>query len=308
VRAASVALASLAILFATMRSAWPETTRPAELAPAPVREADAGAGLVALRAPGSERILVRGGAFLMGSTAADVASAVALCRAERSGEDCKEEAFAHEYPQHEVLLRDYWLDRTEVTVERYGRCIAAGRCKGGPFVPGAERFQAPSLPAVLVTWSEAAAYCAWTGARLPTEAEWERAARGRVGRAYPWGNVPQPDLANHGRFALRDWTNLDASDGFTELAPVGSYPRGRTPDGFDDLAGNVEEWVGDWYASEYPATSEIDPKGPPTGDFRVLRGGNYVYGLVALRGAFRAAAPPSDRTAYRGFRCASDAR
>jgi formylglycine-generating enzyme required for sulfatase activity len=263
------------------------------------------AGLAVLRAPGSEQVLVRGGTFTMGSSDAEMALALALCRAEPRSSECREEWFGTEQTAHEVFLSDYWLDRTEVTVSRYRRCVVAGRCPLPPYADGAERFDRPDLPVVLVTWSEAARFCAWAGGRLPTEAEWERAARGLYGRRYPWGNVYNPFLSNHGAFALEDF---DGRDGFLEMAPVGSFPDGRTPEGIDDLAGNVKEWVSDWYGPEYPKADAADPQGPDQGDERVVRGGSYVHGRTWLRGAARDHDRPGARAPWIGFRCARDAR
>ena len=213
--------------------------------------------------------------------------------------------FSSEQAQHEVYLSDYWIDRTEVTVARYRRCVAAGPCAMPPYAEGGERFDRPSLPVVLVTWNDARRFCAWAGGRLPTEAEWERAARGGgAGRRYPWGNVYNPFLANHGAFGLED---LDARDGFLELAPVGSFPDGRTPEGLEDLAGNAQEWVADWFAPEYPKADSANPKGPDMGEMRVVRGGSYVHGRLWLRGAARDREPPNERAPWIGFRCARDA-
>jgi formylglycine-generating enzyme required for sulfatase activity len=203
-----------------------------------------------------------------------------------------------------VYLSDFWIDRTEVTVAAYGRCVAAGACAPPPYAEGGERFDRPDYPVVLVSWNDARRFCAWAGGRLPTEAEWERAARGLTGRRYPWGNVYNPFLANHGAFAFDE---LDARDGFLELAPVGSFRDGRTPDGIDDLAGNVEEWVFDWFAQEYPKVSAVNPKGPDMGDRRVVRGGGYAHARPWLRGSAREKMAPGERAPWLGFRCARDA-
>lgn len=240
----------------------------------------------------------------MGSSDADVAQALVLCRCEPAAEDyCTEELFSNELPAHEVHLSDVWIDPTEVTVQRYRRCVAAGRCVEPPLAAGAARFDRPDLPVTMVSWFDALAYCSFAGARLPTEAEWERAARGLAARRYPWGNIYNPFLANHGKL---DWDELDGSDGFLELAPVGSFPDGRTPDGIADLAGNVEEWVADWYAPEYPLASASNPRGPDTGEQRVLRGGSYFHARPWMRASARMHESPTSRRSWRGFRCARD--
>lgn len=245
----------------------------------------------------------------MGSSDAEINRALQLCKEDATRQPCPEALFSDEFAPHEVYLSDFWIDRTEVTLARYRQCVAAGRCSEPPYASGAARFDRPDYPVVMVTWQDASTFCAWSGGRLPTEAEWERAARGMTGRQYPWGQVYNPSLANHGRnptfggFGGFVWSELDASDGFGELAPVGSFPDGRTADGIDDLAGNVEEWVSDFYAPEYPRASAANPTGPAAGDERVLRGGSYVQGRVILRNAARGHDYAMIRRPWRGFRC-----
>ena len=304
-RPAAVLAFAASLMLSTGLVAGPRRAAPPASPPLPTTvEISTEDGLAALRTPGSEQVLLRSGTFTMGSSNAEIAAALGLCRVEPRRDECKEELFAVELAAHEVFLSDYWLDRTEVTVARYRRCVVAGRCAPPPYADGAERFDRPELPVVLVTWSEAARFCAWAGGRLPTEAEWERAARGLGGRRYPWGNVYNPFLANHGAFALED---LDGRDGFLELAPVGSFPGGRTPEGIDDLAGNVKEWVADWFAPEYPMADAADPLGPDQGDARVVRGGGYVHGRAWLRSATRDRERPAERAPWLGFRCARGA-
>lgn len=298
-----VALAALALLAASADvSAGPRrrailgTPEPA----APAAEASTDDGIAVLRTPGPDTILIRAGVFTMGSTDAEVAFALTLCRAEPARDECKEESFALEENAHQVLLSSFRIDRTEVTVARYKRCVAAGRCAMPPYATGGERFDRPDFPVTLVTWNDARTFCEWDGGRLPTEAEWERAARGAAGRRYPWGNVYNPLITNHGRFAIDE---LDDADGFLELAPVASFAEGRTPDGIDDLAGNAEEWVADWFAPEYPRADAVNPRGPEIGDTRVIRGGSYVHPRPWLRGAARSTDLPSSRRTWRSFRC-----
>jgi sulfatase modifying factor 1 len=307
-------LAAVVVLAGHDADAKGPRKRPPRMVKRPAREAPASAGVTTLRAPGPSAILLRSVTFTMGSTDGEVAHALSLCQRETGGEECREEIFSNELTAHEVLLSDIWFDRTEVTVARYRQCVAAGRCVEPPYASGAERFDRPDYPVVLVTWNDAASFCGWSGGRLPTEAEWERAARGAGGRRYPWGNVHNPSLANHGHALLvfgmpgkpelsHDPWDLEASDGHLELAPVGSYPDGRTPDGIDDMAGNVEEWVSDFYAPEYAPASHINPRGPDAGDERVVRGGSYLHARPWLRGAARDRDHPHARRAWRGFRC-----
>jgi formylglycine-generating enzyme required for sulfatase activity len=273
----------------------------------PAQAGDAADGAVSLRAPGPDAILIRAGSFLMGSSDVEIAHAVTLCKLE-GGEGCVDEiaaTFSAEAVPHEVYLSDFWIDRTEVTVARYRRCVAAGACDEPPYASGGRRFDRPELPVVLVTWGDAQRFCAWAGGRLPTEAEWERTARGPapIGRRYPWGHVYNPYHANHGKLSV-DILGLEDGDGFLELAPVGSFPAGRTPDGIEDLAGNVEEWVADYFAPEYPAGSARDPSGPASGEERVIRGGSYTHGRPWMRAAARGRDAPANRRSWRGFRCA----
>jgi formylglycine-generating enzyme required for sulfatase activity len=324
------ALAALVCFAADLDAAPPRPRHPGP-APAPAAvEGSTREGVVLLRTPGPEQVLLRAGAFTMGSDDGDFADAMSLCRLEPRRDDCKEVWFTAEQPAHQVYLADYWIDRREVSVARYRACVNAGACVAPPYGEGGERFDRPELPVSLVTWNDARHFCEWTGGRLPTEAEWERAARGLdpkeavpdgghphapdaihprdddslpKGRRYPWGNVYNPFLSNHGAWALDD---LDARDGFLELAPVGSFPDGRTPEGLEDMAGNVQEWVSDWFAPEYPRADAVNPKGPDAGDRRVVRGGSYLHARAWLRGAARDKEGPGERAPWIGFRCARD--
>jgi serine/threonine-protein kinase len=210
-------------------------------------------------------------------------------------------------PSHRVRLSSYWIDRFEVSVGRYERCVDVGHCSPRPSSPATHRSDRDDHPVSRVTWHDAVDYCAFRGARLPTEAEFERAARGERGRRYPWGELFNLRAANHGRFG---WDVTDDSDGFAELAPVGSFPAGATPEGVHDLAGNVAEWVLDRYAPSYPSEPEQDPVGPGVGSssLRVVRGGSYAMSRARMRGASRGSADPAERHATLGFRCARPAR
>jgi formylglycine-generating enzyme required for sulfatase activity len=303
----ALAVAALLALLPSGRTARAADARggpPHVLLPALEREALAG-GVATLRTPRSDMVLVPRGTFEMGSRTVELQLALEACRREPLGPRCEEKMFANELAAHQVTLSPFWLDRTEVALGEYRRCVAAGACSHPPYEEGGARFARDELPASLVSWADAAAYCKFAGKRLPTEAEWERAARGPSGRRFPWGEHYATRRANHGRFALDP---TDATDGFAELAPVGAFPDGRTADGVEDLAGNVAEWTADNYEDAYEAMPAVDPVGPSFGTFKVVRGGGFAHALPWLRGAARAFRNASAREPHLGFRCAADAR
>jgi formylglycine-generating enzyme required for sulfatase activity len=220
-------------------------------------------------------IFIPAGEFIMGSSEADA------------------EADDDEKPQHRVYLEAYWIDQTEVTNAMYTGCVAAGVCR--PIVtPRPDMADWPNYPAQGVIWSQAQAYCQWVGRRLPTEAEWEKAARGTDGRLYPWGEAPSDASRANFDFLVGDVTE------------VGSYPDGASPYGVLDMAGNVWEWVADWYDEAYYQEAPYEnPPGPSFGLTRVIRGGAWNVTGRGLRGATRFWAFP-DRNDFDGFRCAAD--
>ncbi|HWU88863.1 MAG TPA: SUMF1/EgtB/PvdO family nonheme iron enzyme [Kofleriaceae bacterium] len=203
-----------------------------------------------------------------------------------------------ERPQHAVTLSGYCIDKTEVTVVAYAACVAARACTTAA-VTSSELCNRPDRiyhPVNCVDWNQAAAYCKWAGKRLPTEAEWEYAARGNDGRVYPWGReAPSPR-----------YLNMDgAADGWAATAPVGSFPAGASPVGALDMAGNVWEWTADWYGGAYEAAAVTDPPGAKTGAHRVLRGGSWDnLGAAWVGATFRNWREPSDHHSNVGFRCA----
>ncbi|HVZ36504.1 MAG TPA: SUMF1/EgtB/PvdO family nonheme iron enzyme, partial [Polyangiaceae bacterium] len=251
-------------------------------------------GIVKLESPRSAMVRIPASSFSMGSEESDLLEALADCAREPYGHRCTPTLFVNEMPRHLVHLSSFWIDRFEVRVCDYERCVQAGVCGVRPSSEGTLRFDLPDYPVSRVTWNDAQTYCAFRGARLLTEAEYERAARGSEGRRYPWGDLWNPWASNHGRFG---WDITDASDGFAELAPVGSFGAGATPEGVYDLAGNVAEWVSDRYAPVYEAAPVQDPQGPvsSSSNLRVVRGGGYGHARFWLRGASRTFAEPNER-------------
>ena len=190
-----------------------------------------------------------------------------------------------ERPERTVVVKAFAIDRTEVTRARYAACVAARRCKAVP--PATDVDADPALPVTGVSWADAQAYCKFAGGRLPTEIEWEKAARGADGRAYPWGDELDCAHANWGNF---DGEGPCAGKNPGRPARVGSYPSGASVYGVLDLGGNVWEWVADKY--------DDDP------GRRVVRGGSCCSYFVGPRAANRNAWAPEHRDADLGFRCA----
>jgi formylglycine-generating enzyme required for sulfatase activity len=208
-----------------------------------------------------------------------------------------------EWPQRRISLAGFWIDRTEITNAEYRRCVEAGGCT--PARSQGQRFAEPEQPVVGVDWFQAANYCAWAGGRLPSEAEWEKAARGPDGRTYPWGNEFKGSVLNFcDANCIQDWRDRSANDGFKFTGPVGSYPAGASPYGALDMSGSVWEWVADWYQAEaYALASADNPTGPPAGQQRVIRGGSWFDTGRSLRVANRHKDAPTFRYDKIGFRC-----
>jgi formylglycine-generating enzyme required for sulfatase activity/predicted Ser/Thr protein kinase len=210
-----------------------------------------------------------------------------------------------EKPVHTVYLDAFCIDKTEVTNAQYRKCVKSGVCNA-PSNIIYDYADYAQHPVVDVGWNDADAYCRWAGKRLPTEAEWEKAARGPDGLVYPWGNKFNGTKLNFAdKNTSFDWSDLNWDDGYAGTAPVGSYPDGASPYGALDMAGNVWEWVADWYDSGYYAISpENNPKGPASGDTRVYRGGSWRAEKPLVRAAERERNPPTSAFANVGFRCA----
>jgi len=290
----------------TPAAATSRAARPAQ--PFPVRYLALGAILVAVA-------LLIGGAYafgLFGSAAGNI---------QRRGTDNAEMVYVpagafpmgsadndatadnNEKPQHTVNLDAFWIDRHEVTNAQYAQCVTAGKCDAPSAANSYTRAkyygipQFDTYPVINVSWAQANAYCAWASKRLPTEAQWEKAARGTDGRTYPWGN----------QF---DQSRLNSNAVKGDTTPVGAYPGGASPYNALDMAGNVFEMVNDWYAGDYYAESLLaNPPGPAAGELHVMRGGGFVHDPAQVRSAARYALSldsPADSQKI-GFRCAQSA-
>jgi formylglycine-generating enzyme required for sulfatase activity len=285
------ALSETLALFTRGGTAAPEGVR------VEVGEALGAAGDPRLLDPLVHRVALPGGRFRMGAQKTD---------REAAGYDA--EAWDDEAPVRQVSLSPFQIGRYPVTVAEFRRFLEAKdkgylnprlwmpegwawRTNEDVQAPGSwkQQLRHPNRPVVEVSWYQADAYCRWVGGRLPTEAEWEFAARGAAGRKYPWGSA-EPGEA-HANFGHR----VDVP------SPVGVYPQGATPEGVYDLAGNVLEWCGDWFGA-YPPEEQHDPTEPLAGASRVLRGGSFVGDARHLRGACRLGFPPEVSGDVIGFR------
>ncbi len=212
----------------------------------------------------------------------------------------------NEKPAHKVELDAYYIGKYEVTNQEYYRFWqATGKHTPESFPddygigawPG-RALKYPDYPVVGVSWYDAVAYAKWVGMRLPTEAEWEKAARGGTNRRWPWGNSLHP-YAN-------TWNGEDGYD--NGIAPVGSYPEGKSDYGVMDLAGNVWEWTADWYSDTYyPTSPKRNPKGPEMGSWRVIRGGSWIDNINLCETTVRLQFYPGLSTSFIGFRLAQTA-
>jgi len=194
-------------------------------------------------------------------------------------------------PQRQVYLDAYWIDRTEVTNADFAVFLEKSGYtnENWEFIPGGD----PDLPVVDVIWRDADAYCRWMGRRLPTEAEWEKAARGTDGRIFPWGNTWNPANAN----------TIEA--GYGHLQPVGSFPKGASPYGALDMSGNAAEWINDYFAFDYYSYApEHNPSGPTHIMDYSLRGGSFAGPWQHAQTFFRDSSHLIRQNHRTGFRCA----
>lgn len=208
--------------------------------------------------------------------------------------------YEDEQPEHIVYLDEFWIDQTEVTNAMYTKCVAAGVCSYPRYSGSLTRSsyygnpEYKDYPVIYVNWYQARDYCEWTERALPTEAQWEKAARGEDKRIYPWNDD------NYGKKR----GNTDWSIGDTDK--VGSYPDGASPYGVLDMAGNVQEWVNDWYGDNYYSSSPYaNPQGPASGNDKVMRGGSFPFYLYTdVRTANREFNATGNLYYNIGFRCA----
>ena len=288
--------------------------------PVPASPPQAGATRMLAKA-GITLVYVPAGEFLMGSTDAAVDEALALCQHYQS--NCDRSWFTAEQPQHRVHLSGYWIGQTEVTNAQYRSFIEAGGYADHehwteegwqwkernhvvqPQYWNEEPWSGADYPVVGMSWYEAAAFAAWAGACLPTEAEWEKAARGSDGWLWPWGDAWDGRSANFcDANCDYDWKDGAVDDGYQYTSPAGNYRSGASPYGALDCAGNVWEWVADWYGERYSPTGVVsrNPGGIGSGTHHVLRGGSWNFAPYAQRCTTRARLEPQNRSSALGFR------
>ncbi|HRQ21951.1 MAG TPA: formylglycine-generating enzyme family protein [Anaerolineales bacterium] len=308
----------------------------------PVPTPTPGIGSTRIRpSDGMVMVYVPEGEFKMGM---DGDKALEICEQFRN--NCLPRSwFSLEEPVHTVYLDAYWIDQTEVTNDMFAQFVTAtghltdAERRGNSFVftgstqstaifgwesingaswknplgPETDLTGLSDHPVVNVSWNDAVAYCEWAGARLPTEAEWEKAARGTDERIYPWGNQdPNGNLANFADINLdMEGANTGVNDGYAFTAPVGSYPAGASPYGTLDMAGNVGEFVFDWFNTGYYAASPENnpqgPDGPASGEHRGNRGGSWSDHEDSLRTSHRSGLRYDRSRNSFGFRCALSA-
>lgn len=204
-----------------------------------------------------------------------------------------------EKPVHKVFLENYYIDKFEVSNRRFAKFVKAMLLEPPwSFADQDTPIVHADRPVRWVNWLEALGYCLWVGKRLPTEAEWEKAARGSDARIYPWGNdAPTPA---HAVFGLKEGTDT--------VSPIGNREAGKSPYGVRDMAGNLYEWTLDWYSDHsYTDLTAINPRGPLEGTAKVQRGGSYTNSPYRLRSTFRTKGDPLEHEHNVGFRCAKDA-
>jgi formylglycine-generating enzyme required for sulfatase activity len=276
-------------------------------------------------------IKIPAGPFQMGLTEDQAAKVLDFCKKYRT--DCREEWFDDEQPAKKIFLKEYFIDKHEVSIEEYVGFLNhhGNSCGNEPcFTDLAQEYFVRKkgnrytfvkayrgVPITDVTWKGAEAYCKWAGKRLPTEAEWEKAARGTDGLLFPWGDTWDDSRANFCDLQCPgEWKEYAKPLGAMKLpddqnsrgAPVDSFHQGASPYGVLHMAGNAWEWVSDYYVEgAYKMMPDENPTGPALGKSHVLRGGGWNASPLELRASARYVESPGMATGARGFRCAKDA-
>ena len=258
----------------------------------------------------SSLILIPAGSFVMGSQYAQPLDLF---------EEIKDEGFSDEWPQRLVMVDAFFIEATEVSNAQYRACVFDGGCLDPmqTHSPTHDDYyinpEFDDFPVTWVTHDQAAQYCQWAGRALPTEAQWEKAARGEQEQEYPWGHKhPTCQMANFSKIVserLPDGSILFTQACFGETVPVDFFANFRSPYGVYNMAGNAAEWVADWYHGEYYDSTIFpnnrqNPTGPSSGIHKVYRGGSFADNDYYIRTSFRGYAAPKDGLAHVGFRCA----
>ena len=263
-----VIIGAAAVILAALISISPQL--PAATEADPVLPSDASSPPAAIMEQGAPMVLIPAGTFTMG----------------------RNNGNPDEQPAHQVYLDAYYMDKYPVTNALYKTCVDADACQPPQDISSYTRshyydnMQFDDYPVINVNWYQAQTYCQWRDARLPTEAEWEKAARGADGRTYPWGNNIDPTFANYSDSKIGDTTAVD------------SYEKGKSIYGAYDMAGNVWQWVNDWYSVNYYGTlgnNARNPQGPASGQYRVIRGASWGNSGVSLRSTNRDGGDPKIR-------------
>ena len=309
--------------------------RPITIQSSPTTSADdnsLGIGSMRQVKTGMVQVYVPAGTFRMGATQEEVESIINLCQ---EGRWCS--PLENEQPPHDVYIDAFWIDKTEIDngqfaqfVEETGyKTIAEAEGAGVVFIEESREWELVEglswrtpfegqvwddvaiHPVVYVSWEDAKTFCEWRGGRLPTEAEWEKAARWdekvQESFAYPWGNQFDGSKLNYcDKNCQYNWANESSNDRFETTAPVGSYPNGASPYGALDMAGNVSEWVNDWYSEDYYASTyarQPNPEGATSGKYRVARSSSWYDEANYMHSAYRNGLYPDDSFNFMGFRC-----
>lgn len=274
-----------------------------------------GRSSVSAESPAPDRVYLAAGWFTMGASNDDVTYARRLCVSERATtgvglRGCgSEELFASETPSRRVYLGAFALDRHEVSRAEHEACIDSGVCEVPELDIQHPGLVGPEQPASAMRWTAARALCRQRGGRLPTEAEWERAARGDSARRFPWGSAYNPRLANHGEPNLSfdpSGGRPSSGDGYAFAADVGAFAASASPDGLVQMAGNVWEWTADAFAPLSAQGARVDPLQTVGGGQRVVRGGSFRTPAFTLRVSHREGREQERGHSDVGVRCAYD--